>query len=1369
MDNTKRVITHKLQNAGIDYLSQQVSIFESAVKSHKLTKRLSIGEIFDIIKNGHPHLQAIKDALASGKSNPNKGGVYIDDIYSHGTVEHGYTILVNEKEKNVYVKKPVKLNYFDYVKTVLTPIATYNANFNGSRAIANVSELTGFMYLDFDKFDNVKIPNEDQYNTEDLKEAKIQHVIKMLTDEFVLLGVWRSFSGNGVGALAVVKGLTVENFKINWHYFEKYFGDKGLIIDPQTKDMTRINVIPYDPNIKIRTNIIPFTATDVDISKFHRQVVKTVKNEDIEITNGIMNTLYEMFFDEHLNFDEDRMSYGFYSNFAIKANNFNLDILDCIAFLEKKANSGEANTHYIFAGKYDKDSVEAIFEKIYSNYSNKNGLIDSYSDSKILTGVNVQYPIDITDLKIKELLIFCNNKTLEDKITFLAQNCKRVGIKKSNLVTFIKNEYLESCFTEKVNYMNILYKEYSNMLNFGMVYKPNKEYIAKKRKDLIDIYESNGGVEYFETSVDSENLMLRIYKGITRKITENEENIFIIIRKFVLDCISYNVDNLEIVDFMRNNICYHSIDRYVKYYESDFLDKGFYEYSRGIRQKVIEEKKNNIEFSKFFVLKYGKQKVSDLNLTFTEPTYIVGKPNMGKTYSICNKKDEKLILVCPNTAAVDSAAEQYSIQRYREGFRISDYSATKFICTADSLEKLTYDLRNNNCKLDEFVLYIDEAHTLATSTSKTYKNKVLNTVMDLLPLFKNFILMSGTPFKVSHPALNNMKYINVEWDTIPTTNAQIVNYKDKLVAFENKFRSIDVDGKPHFVYYQNAQEQGGLGKLIDYMVESGVSRDEIQLINSHVKNEDSFVDLLQNERIKDNIKLVICTSLISEAINIQNENFSAIHFLTVEHPIMLEQTVNRFRKNTPHVYIYSNFAGDKNDGDTYKMYNYSTTQWNIIKSVESLLDYMPNITDNSVKGVLTDSFNNFSLMRLNSYGISSVDYLGIANKTYEIDKNNYLTNKKQFIKTMEQSYNWKFLSDEIDNNKMEKNVKMMLNKMSEERVAQYKLDCLNILKEVESDGYNKTLSNINETNKRQYNGKVLKIEEIDIRQKSTIIFNYLTWEDTIKFMERWITDGNLSDKYFNRGLKQLKSKQFKMEDFSWMDYTKNKFGKTIMNFYNSVKRHNPNRRFTLSELETWLKDRKKHYPEEMKHIDVKFQTLSFLRNFFEIKPVIDNDEVFYVFGGVSLSNELLIFHQRLDAYVRQQFETRTKINSTVFARVLNDMRKDLSLFSKDYFTTTNASKLLTTLYSTYQTNHKTVTAYLVTDMEGKESKGFNVKQKEVSYQMSNDDWFFMVNKTVNGGRAIETEQKNYFPMSSMSPYKLFDNQQVTVIKTCFVS
>jgi hypothetical protein len=121
------------------------------------------------------------------------------------------------------------------------PTFTPNARFSQRRDLKYLEEPSGFIYIDLDDYHDIDLLKRDEY----------------------IYSCWKSLSGSGIGALVKVESITAQNFKHCWSYLYNYFKGYGITIDKQTCDITRQNVISFDPNIYINENAVSLYADQI--------------------------------------------------------------------------------------------------------------------------------------------------------------------------------------------------------------------------------------------------------------------------------------------------------------------------------------------------------------------------------------------------------------------------------------------------------------------------------------------------------------------------------------------------------------------------------------------------------------------------------------------------------------------------------------------------------------------------------------------------------------------------------------------------------------------------------------------------------------------------------------------------------------------------------------------------------------------------------------------------------------------------------------------------------------------------------------------------------------------------------------------------
>lgn len=193
------------------------------------------------------------------------------------------------KIKNGYTKKNVQLArqfekgnpIYEQIKNE-TPTFSPNASFYGKRSSTKIKSMTGMIYLDFDEIINPKELQSIPY----------------------IYAYWQSFGGLGYGALASIINLTPDNFKEVWLSLEEYFKNKGIMIDVRTKDITRQNVISYDPDLYINPACMPLNVNGIILSKSLSLTYSEVTYSSPTYTNDYTDYLSTSTF-----FESDKIKY----------------------------------------------------------------------------------------------------------------------------------------------------------------------------------------------------------------------------------------------------------------------------------------------------------------------------------------------------------------------------------------------------------------------------------------------------------------------------------------------------------------------------------------------------------------------------------------------------------------------------------------------------------------------------------------------------------------------------------------------------------------------------------------------------------------------------------------------------------------------------------------------------------------------------------------------------------------------------------------------------------------------------------------------------------------------------------------------------
>jgi hypothetical protein len=216
----------------------------------------------------------------------------------------------------------------------------------------------------------------------------------------------------------------------------------------------------------------------------------------------------------------------------------------------------------------------------------------------------------------------------------------------------------------------------------------------------------------------------------------------------------------------------------------------------------------------------------------------------------------------------------------------------------------------------------------------------------------------------------------------------------------------------NFIYLQSTNEDGLLGRYVNYFEEKGWPKDKMVFLNSKNKDSDEFETLINTELINERYNLVFCTSVAAEGININNLNVETLHFCSNESPHIIEQVASRFRKKTPEfIYTYESASNVKSAKDFFGIEKIQSAIISKTQKTQNMLNFHTN--NSKAKSYISSDF-----LKANN----EIDYLLIANEAYEAEKKYANKNFNYMATILQQNYGWEIGETIIIDNKAEKEI-----------------------------------------------------------------------------------------------------------------------------------------------------------------------------------------------------------------------------------------------------------------------------------------------------------------------------------------------------------
>lgn len=158
------------------------------------------------------------------------------------------------------------------------PLILWNFQSNGRRNQAAITESTGLMYFDIDY--NIDYEFNDVY----------------------FYAYWKSVRNTGFGSLVKVKDVTKDNFKKAYAVIAKTL---GIPFDPVTVKATQLNILSYDPHIKINEDSFVFEfaylSNETDVNDQIEKKLQSIEENSFNKNSLRVDTFSKLRYD---NFDE---------------------------------------------------------------------------------------------------------------------------------------------------------------------------------------------------------------------------------------------------------------------------------------------------------------------------------------------------------------------------------------------------------------------------------------------------------------------------------------------------------------------------------------------------------------------------------------------------------------------------------------------------------------------------------------------------------------------------------------------------------------------------------------------------------------------------------------------------------------------------------------------------------------------------------------------------------------------------------------------------------------------------------------------------------------------------------------------------------
>lgn len=1232
---------HTMQTNQTSY-AQTVSIYKKLDSSRKVVGFKTVDELTDFIRNS-ALAHDIEAARASGKSNPELK--YVSKTY-------------DPKTKNLV---ETKRNLYNHVKSTQVACVSWAFHFDEYRKKDSSGTFTGYIYIDVDDFQS--FAQEEGIAISECFD-KIKN--KIAQQPFVKW-VAKSFGGKGLGALVKVEeGLTHKNYTSTWKSIEAFFSNFGITIDPATKDYTRINVLSYDPEIFVRPNseieAFPICEPQVVYEDTTKMKIEISDEQASGMLSEVLNPLLSK--KDLFVFDEQsgsmRATHNLFFLYFMRCNQLGINPDVAFSYLYNHApQSLRLHSRFI---NYNDEMHKLCYMDVYARYKDQHGQFAVKTPQGFFAvgvRVNNSKPVEWQQMYVQ----FCK-EYYNDNPKRAVASVKYLGIDKTLCAKHFTQSIIESVY-DSINHPFgvLLNKEdeqvlqshtiafieklkqhgYNTVWNTSAVY-PTEEFTS------LWVSESE-----YEKGVDSTHeykFLIAIAKSAIKNAVPANELITHLQKIYTIDPIK--------IDLVINEVYAHRLIKFgVDYWKEMTTEKLAARHNIAMTLTLPSDKK-----------------LSALNLKISDKTILWADTGLGKTTWICKYMSAPRIIIVPVIASLQQIENEHKASVYFEDKKSVLEGDNLIVCTYSSFESLFFMMKNWKYNpISNYELYIDEYHNYAVSTSHSFRNKELNFVADNLHHFKKCVAMTGTLVPVMHPVFAEFQVIRVKREETPVKNYTIVHHEDWIASIERRL----VKGKKNIIYLQNKKQESKFGDINFFLQQHGWS---VLAINADTKKEAAYQSIIKNNMIPDGYDVILCTSVAVEAISIYNTDVETLHFATFEHPVGMEQMVNRFRVQLPsNIFVYIKKQKKSvhriNDVDTMEL------QKELITRYSEYLKLICNESYNgsSSKRMIQKMVNNFlaenRFLRFTENGIS-LDYLAIANKCFIEEKSFSQKNPKYMDKFLKE-YNW-VLNKQVDDTTIRSQEDKELMKTNKEAVKEEKKNLIEqAIENIENGGEN-TLGRYDGVSPSSLD--TLGQIEAELCYHTAKMCRHMDFTDAITIIKRWLdgsaTLGDQKIARIHRQLNLLVAK--KLNAFDRFNVAIDEFSQAILTYVQGVKQREAKNKNKPQDVGIGKIVNRfcayKHLSETYSKVsnddpNISTIALNAFKQLVGVEEVLIGTELRYIFTGVKLSHEVAAHSKELiEFFDKKHQEYKNKEGDTYMfttielAEIMNQMRSKYLFLSK---------------------------------------------------------------------------------------------------------
>ena len=336
--------------------------------------------------------------------------------------------------------------------------------------------------------------------------------------------------------------------------------------------------------------------------------------------------------------------------------------------------------------------------------------------------------------------------------------------------------------------------------------------------------------------------------------------------------------------------------------------------------KLLEQ--NDTPITEFFDKKYTiNNYISEQRdvLAETKNIMLIAPPNSGKSTFYMSLPN--VILLTPTSILRDDlCTNNPETSKIQAGDDISP-NHSSYIGNYDAI----YKIINSKLNLKNYTLIIDESQELFFSAHPNFRHPVVNKLVNSLSQFKNFVLLTGTPFqfKLSEDKFETYYFVK---NVNRTPQLEIVSTSKPLQTMAKEV--LETNGKQ--ICFINNKDI--IAKVSELIKDKQPKRNVI-IFSSNTKNDEEQQKILKMNQLPENT-VVLGTQMILEGISFKDNDITHMRFYQ---PILAEYIAQfsfrpRNEENPPLMVMYTKPKDYRHQKDAFptNAYRYLEKKYNKI-------------------------------------------------------------------------------------------------------------------------------------------------------------------------------------------------------------------------------------------------------------------------------------------------------------------------------------------------------------------------------------------------------------------------------------------------------